>query len=393
MLFLTGGTGFLGGALVTKFRGNFPNEQLALLVRADTYAQGKERILEACPILRKSYEEKDIFKNITPILGDLMKPDLGLSQSDQDLLINTCKHVYHSGANTNLAIDYNESKLYNLEGTRRVLELADQISEISPDLVFNQISTAYVAGDTNQTICSNFLDLKSKFRNGYEQTKAESEALVLSRKNKYHVRIYRPSVIVGDSITGRTSAFNVLYIPTRIICAGLLKVIPALPYAPFDIVPVNYVVDAITKAHNLDLASGSTFHLTAGLGRESNPNEIIDILFSTLSTHGSLKKLIRPTFVPPELLLKTMQSVGNIANNIYNTPTFRHIEKLVGAHLPVLGQVLPLIPYMISNPRFDNSSTESILGIPQAPKFQDYGERIFRYCLDSKWGKITPRYC
>lgn len=393
MLFLTGGTGFLGGALVTKFRESLPNEQLALLVRAETYAQGKERILETCPLLRKSYEEKDIFKNIFPILGDLMKPDLGISRMDQDLILKNCKHIYHSGANTNLAIDYNESKLYNLEGTRKVIALADRISERSPELVFNQISTAYVAGDTNKTVCSSFLDLKTKFRNGYEQAKAESESLVLSRKDNYKVRIYRPSVIVGDSVTGRTSAFNVLYIPTRIICAGLLKVIPALPYAPFDIVPVNYVVDAIVKGHTLNLTSGSTFHLTAGLGRESNPDEIIDILFSTISAHGSLKKLIRPTFVPPELLLKTIQSVGNIANNIYNTPTFRHIEKLVGAHLPVLGQVLPLIPYMISNPRFDNSSTANILEIPNAPKFQDYGERIFRYCLDSKWGKVTPQYC
>ncbi len=393
MNFITGSTGFLGGALFLKLYKQLPADRFSLLIRANDLPHAKRRILDAFPSLRLAEEENQIFKRIHPILGNLTENQLGIDNYSQDLLKSECRTIYHSGANTNLALSYEESKIQNLYGTQNLLSLAKQISERSPTLSYNHISTAYVAGDVNKTVCSSSLDLTSRFRNGYEQAKAESEAEVLSYKDHFNVRIFRPSVIVGDSRTGKTSAFNVLYIPARVICAGVLKVIPALPYAPFDIVPIDYVVDAIVKAHNMSLQSGSTFHLTAGAGRESNPREIVDILLSTLKSHGSFKKIHMPTFAPPELLLKTLASVGSIANNIYQTPTFKHIEKLLGEHIPLLGQVLPLIPYMIANPRFDTSQTNAILKIDKAPKFEDYGEIIFRYCLDTKWGKVNPTFC
>ena len=48
-----------------------------------------------------------------------------------------------------------------------------------------------------------------------EQTKAEAEALVRSRLGSLPGVILRPSIIVGDSQTGVTSSFKMLYSPSR----------------------------------------------------------------------------------------------------------------------------------------------------------------------------------
>ena len=53
------------------------------------------------------------------------------------------------------------------------------------------------------------------FRNPYEQSKFEAELLVRERSRSLPIQVVRPSIVVGDSRTGLTPAFNVLYWPLR----------------------------------------------------------------------------------------------------------------------------------------------------------------------------------
>ena len=57
--------------------------------------------------------------------------------------------------------------------------------------------------------------------------------------------IARPSIVVGDRYSGWTPAFNVIYWPLRAFARGMLDEVPANPDGVVDVVPVDYVADAL----------------------------------------------------------------------------------------------------------------------------------------------------
>ena len=86
------------------------------------------------------------------------------------------------------------------------------------------VSTAYVAGDRVGVISEHDGDVGQTFRNTYEQTKLKAEQLVTD--SGLPAAIVRPSVIVGDSATGWTQAFNVIYWPLQAFARGLFPTVP-----------------------------------------------------------------------------------------------------------------------------------------------------------------------
>ena len=250
-----------------------------------------------------------------------------------------------------------------------------------PELHF--ISTAYVAGDVQRVITPDELDLKAPFKNAYENTKAQAEALVRTYQDEFKCVIYRPSIVVGDSITGETSAFNVLYPAIKFFLRGLFIGVPACPKIPFDIVPVDYVADCIIEIMSLEIKSGSCYHLSSGVDRETNPQEIIELAVLTAQKFGQ-KHFHIPAFISQELLSKAF-------SRVYQAREFiKILEKKVTKRISLFDQILPFIPYMVRNPQFDSSLTHSILPNRKgfAPKFDTYSEEIFAYCLETNWGKI-----
>ena len=107
------------------------------------------------------------------------------------------------------------------------------------------------------------LDAGQAFRNTYEQTKCEAEQLVGDGRATSAPAIARPSIVDGRVATrGWTPAFNVLYWPLRAFARGLFDEVPALPDGRVDIVPVDYVADALV--HLLDRREAGVFNLVAG---------------------------------------------------------------------------------------------------------------------------------
>ena len=96
------------------------------------------------------------------------------------------------------------------------------------------VSTAYVAGTYSGTFTEDMLG--NEFRNTYEQTKCEAERVV-GEVADMEVAIARPSIVMGESDTGWTPAFNVLYWPLRAFARGLFEQVPALPEGRVDVVP------------------------------------------------------------------------------------------------------------------------------------------------------------
>ncbi len=123
------------------------------------------------------------------------------------------------------------------------------------------VSTAYVSGAYEGTFRERQLEAGQRFRNTYEQTKLEAEQIVAAASD-LSPAVARPSIVMGESDTGWTPAFNVLYWPLRAFSRGLFDTVPADPAGRVDVVPVDYVADAIV--HLLDRGEAGVFNLMAG---------------------------------------------------------------------------------------------------------------------------------
>ena len=107
--------------------------------------------------------------------------------------------------------------------------------------------------------------------------------------------VLRPSIIVGERDSGWTASFNVLYWPLRAFARGAYVALPARRDAPVDVVPVDYVADAIFALSQAPEAEGATFHLTAG-AHASSVGELVELASGVFQAPGASPD--RPFAVP-----------------------------------------------------------------------------------------------
>jgi nucleoside-diphosphate-sugar epimerase len=374
-MFMTGGTGFVGGEAIKRYIDRAPADlRFFLLVRGPDDARIEKR---ANKLLKTHFGDKAeaVRDRFTFVRGDLLKDGLGLSEADTDMIVNECDHVVHCAASVDFGATLEFSREYNLDGTRRVLEICEKIADKHGLKRLDYVSTAYVSGNRNDVVRENELSNKGKgWANFYEQSKFESEALVRAfREQGNPVSIYRPSTVVGDSRTGETPNFNVLYWPLRVYARGWWDLMIGYESTPVDVVPINYVADCLV---NLSLKGDSTigrnYHLAAG------PDKICRI--KDLATHAS-KWFERPypTFVTPEDFDK------NIRPGIDETAT--------PAQKMLISQGTVYMPYFVRSPLFDTSNVLADLegtGTEPLISVNDYFDTLFEFCVRTDWGRKKP---
>ena len=206
LIFLTGATGFLGVQLVRELLVRRPEARLALLIRDRAGRAGKagqtgqERANAFVPAQDRA--------RVEVYSGDVSQPNCGLTAAQYQRLSAETTRVIHSAATVRFDHSLAEARAINVEGTRRLLDFA----AAAPGLrSFTYVGTAYVAGERTGLVMEDELAVGQTYRNTYEQTKAEAEALVRSRLGSMPGVILRPSIIVGDSRTGVTSSFKMMY--------------------------------------------------------------------------------------------------------------------------------------------------------------------------------------
>ena len=106
----------------------------------------------------------------------------------------------------------------------------------------------------------------------------------------------RPSIIVGERDSGWTASFNVLYWPLRAFSRGAYVALPARRDAPVDVVPVDYVADAIFALSQAPEAEGATYHLTAG-AHATSVGELVELAAAYFRAPGAAPD--RPWRIPP----------------------------------------------------------------------------------------------
>jgi len=373
-IFLTGVTGFVGQNLLAYLRNANPADKFSVLIRAQSQAEGEMRYLQ---ILKSLSGKIDISRTLDcseVLVGDVTAPQLGLSPEVYHQISRSLTHIIHSAANVCFQLPLSQARLCNVGGTSRIIELAQQAQKYGRLQRLAYLSTAYVCGNRSGMIYEDELYCSQQFDNSYQQSKCESEQMLAARKSNLPVTIFRPSIIVGNSKTGRTSAFNVIYYPLKLLYRGVLKFIPGSPDIPLDIVPVDYVCEAINHIIlQTDLGIGETFHLTTGPGNINTAGEIIDKALNFFRNALPGINIPLPKFISPKFY-----QVAKLFAICRNKDYLRKFESY--------------IPFLNSVKIFDNSNTSAVLSNTaiKVPSFNQYIDRILQYCIDVDWGRKVP---
>jgi len=270
---LTGATGFLGTELLVRYLER-TDRSIYTLVRARDATEASARLQSVLLGLFPRRVAEEHANRCVAVAGDLQRHRLGISQDHAELIAEEVSEVVHSAASVSFTLPLPQARSINVEGTRRVAELAARCAARGEGLRrFLHVSTAYVAGTHQGLFGEDDPAIRVRFRNTYERSKHEAERIVRAHATGFPVQVVRPSIIVGDRTTGWTPEFNVLYWPLKAYVHGQLPAIPADPASPVDVVSVDYVADAIVA---LGDAPAGTYHLVAA-EQASTVGELIEL--------------------------------------------------------------------------------------------------------------------
>jgi long-chain acyl-CoA synthetase len=297
--------------------------------------------------------------------GDVSQPNCGLENAAYEHLTAETTRVIHSAATVRFDHSLDEARRINVEGTRHMLDFAAGMSQLR-SLAY--VGTAYVAGERTGLVLESELAVGQGYRNTYEQTKAEAEALVRSRLGSLPGMILRPSIIVGDSQTGVTSSFKMMYWPLKIYARRLWRTVPGFPDAVLDIVPVDYVATAVARLLFHPAALGSTVHLCAGPRGSATIHEVAERAMAYF--HAP-----EPRYVDPKFFFAAIRPLLFLA--------------LWGRKRRVLRDGRAYRDYFTMRMQFDTTNAERLLGPAGVcpPPVLDYLDRLFHYCVASDWGR------
>ena len=278
---VTGGTGFLGTALLPYLIKDRRVKTIYLLTRPSAKQTQSERIQSLIEKVFKPADRNLATQKIALAAGDLTLDNMGLDNETESLLLKECTHIMHIGASTDFGAPIEESRAINVEGTRKLLDFAVKSKNNGTLERFDYVSTAFVAGTKAGLVSENDLDRQQSFANAYEQSKFEAELLVREYMRELPVTVYRPSIVVGDSRNGFTPHFKVLYWPLQLLSKDILPFVPCKRNARLDIVPVDYVAASMYRIMMTPKSIGETFYLTAGKEKSVRIDELLRDAFIT----------------------------------------------------------------------------------------------------------------
>ena len=284
---ITGVTGFLGRNVVPRLLARDPSAQIDALVRPGSVDRLSDLVVD--------WPGGD---RVRPLVGDLEEPGLGLD-ADPDVDV-----VVHLGAIYDMTVGEEQAST-NVEGTRAVVELTRRLG-----VTLHHVSSIAVAGDHTGPFDETDFDLGQGFPSPYHRTKFEAERLVREARD-LRWRIYRPAVVVGDSRTGEINKIDGPYylFPALAALARLPHALPVLvpDLGSTNIVPVDYVADALVELLLAPGLDGRTFHLT-----NPTPQPLSEI-YAALADAAGAPRLLATVPAGPLSALLTVDLPGRDA--------------------------------------------------------------------------------
>ena len=348
-----------------------------------------ESLQERIAKLLRWFGIQDLSNHLEYVEIDFLKPLMGLSEIEYKNLCKKTEQIIHCASDTSFTERKREivfkSNVKSLEG---ILEFASN-ARVE---FFHYISTAYVA-EANDSICKESISSSTHFINVYEESKAKAENIIAEFCTKHSIplSIIRPSIVYGDSTTGRSLRFNALYFPLQslkyiseiylndiknqggkkssqngifIDDEGYLF-IPLKIYLPkegaLNLIPIDYFVNASMTIINNACADG-IYHLT-------NSSHV---KLETISEYN--EKLMK---------IKGVEVVySKSANKVLRNPAEELFDRFI----------TPYRPYLSDDRIFERANTNLSTANFQPPEFTF---EIFKKCMDYaisvNWGESIFR--
>lgn len=354
--FVTGATGFIGKRLVKK-----------LLARrgSTVYFLMREESADKLPELLAYWGVSKT--RAIPVYGDLTRKRLGVAADVVKTLKGQIDHLYHLAAVYDLSADEESQVAVNIDGTRSMVEFAQAIEAGH----VHHVSSIAAAGLYEGVFREDMFDEAENLDHPYFMTKHESEKLV-RKECKRPWTVYRPAMVVGDSTTGEMDKIDGPYYVFKLI-QRLRQILP--PWMPsigleggrMNIVPVDFVVDALDHISHKVGKSGGCYHLVDPKGYRVG--DVLDIF--SKAAHAPKMNL----FVNAALLGFIPRSVKK---GLMALAPVRRIRNAVMKDLGLPEDMFTFINYPT---RFDCRDTEAALkgsGIA-CPDLNDYAWRLWDY--------------
>jgi len=353
--FVTGGTGFIGRFLVEKLLGR--GEKIYLLVQEKSLDR-YEKLLER---VGATSEE------VIAVIGTLTAPNLGISDKDISTLKGDVTNFYHLAAIYDLYASAEVQEAVNVQGTRNAVSAATLMDA----KCFQQVSSIAAAGLYKGTFREDMFSEAEKLNNPYLKTKHESEKIV-REECTIPWRIYRPGMVIGHSKTGEIDKIDGPYYFFKM----LQKIRGVLPqWMPtigieggrLNIVPVDFIVDALDFISHADGEDNKCFHLT-----DPDPYKVGEVLniFAKAGHAPTMTMRIDSQmfgFIP-----------AMIRNGVKNLPPVKRITKTLLNDFGIPDSAMEFINYPT---RFDARETERVLkdsGI-EVPRLSSYAPVIWDF--------------
>jgi long-chain acyl-CoA synthetase len=269
---LTGATGFLGRRLLRNWL-QHSSAGLTLLVRSNH---------GSAPAMRFGIGQDDgdsvLFdafrRRVTVVEADLTAPGLGLSGVARSELTRTITQIIHCAGLVRFNVPLNVARRTNTAGTGAMLDLARRCARL---VRFDHISTAFVAGCRGGAVYENELECGQGHNNGYEKSKFEAEILVRQAGKQLPIVVYRPSIITCEARTGELPFRSAVGRMLGAYASGALTSLPGRPDTKLDLVPVEFVADAVFAISQREDAIGGCYHLAAGPGLSPTLAQVRDL--------------------------------------------------------------------------------------------------------------------
>jgi NAD(P)-dependent dehydrogenase (short-subunit alcohol dehydrogenase family) len=363
--FVTGATGFIGRHLIQELLDNRDGE-IFVLVR-----EGSKTKIDA--LLRS----RGAANRITPVIGELAKPNLGVSRAWVDPHAGAIDHFFHLAALYDMTAANELNEQLNVGGTRAALSLAAALDTG----VFHHVSSIAAAGDYHGTYDETMFDVGQGLPSPYHRTKFESERIVREEATMPW-RVYRPAVVVGHSETGAMDKvdgpyyFFPLFKRMRDNLPQWLPVI-GVDLGDTNVVPVDYVAKAMDHIAHQPGFDGQAFHLV-----NPDPQPTVEVV-NTFATAAKAPRFAVPLdrrvtgVLPTGLLPRALRPSGLVSNVLRTPPVQAALRETIG-RLGIPPEVLEHVsfPTKFASRRTDRALSGS--GI-SCPPLESYALALWNY--------------
>uniref|UniRef100_A0A1B6D9A9 Fatty acyl-CoA reductase n=1 Tax=Clastoptera arizonana TaxID=38151 RepID=A0A1B6D9A9_9HEMI len=275
-IFITGGTGFVGLAVIEKILRTLPDVgNIYLLLRPKKGVEISKRLeaIKNDPVFDRLRGPDKInrFNKLIPVAGDVGLPNLGLIDEDITILQENVHIVIHSAATLDFEASLKTTVNINLLGTRRLVSFCHTMHNFK---ALVHVSSAYANSHINRAeeiiypavedpakvieLANSLSDatieeITPTLLNGHPNTYTFTKSLAELEVSRSHNTVFltcivRPSMIIGawkEPFPGWTNSKNG---PQGFIMGAAKGVVRRLPLNKnlvYDYIPVDVVVNQI----------------------------------------------------------------------------------------------------------------------------------------------------